>query len=153
MLKYLRIAVTALSLTACVLLIALWVRSYWWADDVGTLSIGGHEITAGSYCGVTTFLIYDAADAAQSEMYFDWYEIEEDYVPVAAFFNYYWIEESYWVTGTTCIIIPHWFWVSVSLSIAAIPWIHRSKRFSLRTLLIATTLVAVVLGAIVYASR
>ena len=29
MLKYLRIAVTALSLTACVLLIALWVRSYW----------------------------------------------------------------------------------------------------------------------------
>ena len=28
MLKYLRIAVTALSLTACVLLIAMWVRSY-----------------------------------------------------------------------------------------------------------------------------
>ena len=28
MLKYLRIAVTALSLTACVLLIALWVASY-----------------------------------------------------------------------------------------------------------------------------
>lgn len=28
MLKYLRIAVTALCLTACVLLIALWVRSY-----------------------------------------------------------------------------------------------------------------------------
>src|SRR5687768_15918498 len=27
--RYLRIAVTALSLTVCVLLIALWVRSYW----------------------------------------------------------------------------------------------------------------------------
>jgi hypothetical protein len=27
--QYVRIAVTALSLTACVLLIALWVRSYW----------------------------------------------------------------------------------------------------------------------------
>jgi hypothetical protein len=34
MLKYLRIAVTALSLTACVLLVALWVRSYWWVDAV-----------------------------------------------------------------------------------------------------------------------
>jgi hypothetical protein len=34
MLKYLRIAVTALSLTACVLLIALWVRSYWLRDEV-----------------------------------------------------------------------------------------------------------------------
>ena len=32
MLKYLRIAVTALSLTACVLLIALWVRSQNWQD-------------------------------------------------------------------------------------------------------------------------
>ena len=30
MLKYLRIAVTALSLTACVLLIALWVIGYVW---------------------------------------------------------------------------------------------------------------------------
>jgi hypothetical protein len=34
MLKYLRIAVTALSLTACVLLIALWVRSYYCLDVV-----------------------------------------------------------------------------------------------------------------------
>jgi hypothetical protein len=32
MLKYVRIAVTALSLTACVLLVALWVRSYWHFD-------------------------------------------------------------------------------------------------------------------------
>jgi hypothetical protein len=32
MLKYLRIAVTALSLTACVLLVALWVRSYFYMD-------------------------------------------------------------------------------------------------------------------------
>jgi hypothetical protein len=32
MLKYLRIAVTVLSLTACVLLIALWVRSYYGGD-------------------------------------------------------------------------------------------------------------------------
>ena len=32
MLKYLRIAVTALSLTACVLLVALWVRSQNWQD-------------------------------------------------------------------------------------------------------------------------
>src|SRR5687767_13214300 len=32
--RYLRIAVTALSLTACVLLITLWVRSFWWIDVV-----------------------------------------------------------------------------------------------------------------------
>ena len=32
MLKHLRITVTALSVTACVLLVALWVRSYWCLD-------------------------------------------------------------------------------------------------------------------------
>jgi hypothetical protein len=39
MLKYLRIAVTALSLTACVLLIALWVRSYWNTDPAEVMGI------------------------------------------------------------------------------------------------------------------
>jgi hypothetical protein len=39
MLKYLRIAVTALCLAACVLLVALWVRSYWSLDLlIGRLS-------------------------------------------------------------------------------------------------------------------
>ena len=38
-------------------------------------------------------------------------------------------------------------------ALAAAPWIRWSRRFSLRTLLIATTLVAVVLGLIVYAAR
>src|SRR5687767_9446711 len=33
-LRCLRYAVTALSLMACVLLIALWVRSYWWYDSI-----------------------------------------------------------------------------------------------------------------------
>jgi hypothetical protein len=40
MLKYLRIAVTALCLTACVLLVALWVRSYWRIES-GTLHLVG----------------------------------------------------------------------------------------------------------------
>ena len=40
MLKYLRIAVTALSLTACVLLIALWVRSYWSRDLIARAVLG-----------------------------------------------------------------------------------------------------------------
>jgi hypothetical protein len=34
LLAVMRVAVTAVSLTACVLLIALWVRSYWRADSM-----------------------------------------------------------------------------------------------------------------------
>jgi len=48
--------------------------------------------------------------------------------------------------------MPFWVPVLVTAALATVPWFHWSKRFSLRTLLIATTLVAVVLG-IIAASR
>ena len=51
------------------------------------------------------------------------------------------------------LTVPNWFLVSLIGSLAAVPWIKWSKRFSLRTLLIATTLVAVLLGAIIYAAK
>jgi hypothetical protein len=46
---------------------------------------------------------------------------------------------------------PHWFLALTTGAIATIPW--KPWKFSLRTLLIATTLVAVVLGLIVWHSR
>ncbi len=46
--------------------------------------------------------------------------------------------------------MPHWFLVSMTLFAAVVPWLPWSRRFSLRTLLIATTLVAAVLGLVVW---
>jgi hypothetical protein len=52
------------------------------------------------------------------------------------------------------ISLSHWLVVLITLVIAAVPWISRWQfRFSLRALLIATTLVAVVLGIIVWMTR
>ena len=53
--------------------------------------------------------------------------------------------------GFKRIGVPHWFAVLAVTSLAVGPWIR--WRFSLRTLLIATTLIAVVLGLIVYATQ
>jgi hypothetical protein len=44
-------------------------------------------------------------------------------------------------------LAPYWFYVSLATIAAALPWLRWS--FSLRTLLIATTLVAIVLGLVV----
>jgi hypothetical protein len=44
--------------------------------------------------------------------------------------------------------VPHWFLLMLAAGLAAAPWLR--YRFSLRTLLIATTLVAVVLSLAVY---
>jgi hypothetical protein len=52
------------------------------------------------------------------------------------------------------LYVPHWFLVLLATTFATLPWIRYFEwRFSLRTLLIATTLVAVVLGLIVWAVR
>jgi len=51
------------------------------------------------------------------------------------------------------IQIPPWFAVRGREFLAAMPWLPFWWRFDLRTLLIATTLIAVVLGLIVSAAR
>ena len=48
------------------------------------------------------------------------------------------------------ISTPHWFVTLLFALFAAIPWIRRKWRFSLRTLFIVTTLVAVMLGLIAW---
>jgi hypothetical protein len=49
--------------------------------------------------------------------------------------------------------MPYWAWLLLPAIAAGIPWMGHLRRFSLRTLLIATTLVALVLGLIVWAVR
>jgi hypothetical protein len=47
------------------------------------------------------------------------------------------------------IATPYWFWVLLTTTLAGIPWLLTwESRFSLRRLLIATTLIAVVLGTV-----
>ena len=48
------------------------------------------------------------------------------------------------------LVVPHWFFATLAAGLAALPWFQQKWKFSLRTLLIATTLVAVVLGLIVW---
>ena len=52
-----------------------------------------------------------------------------------------------WSVGDGSVMMPYWFVVAVSSVFSVLPWI---RRFSLRTMLIVTTLIAVVLGLIVW---
>lgn len=49
--------------------------------------------------------------------------------------------------------IPHWLFVLLAATLAVLPWLKVEKRFSLRTMLIANTFVALALGLIMWASR
>jgi hypothetical protein len=60
----------------------------------------------------------------------------------------------YFLIKPTYVSISWLYPVLIVGAVTGIPWLHKLRwRFSLRTLLIATTLVALVLGLIVYAVR
>jgi hypothetical protein len=50
------------------------------------------------------------------------------------------------------LLVPYWLLVLVSAFLSATPWIGWSRRFSIRTLFIATTLLSLLLGLMVLAS-
>jgi hypothetical protein len=139
--RFLRIAVTALSLTVCVLLIALWVRSYRGLDEIGGSINTIGVINVASQDGHVLFL--RMKDVTHKVPWF----LEtgsKSFIMSAT------IAKQSWGLEQGTLIVPHWFLVLLSAALAACPWIPR--RFSLRTLQIATTLVAVGLGIIVLLS-
>ncbi len=143
-LRYLRLAFSATCLIAGVLLCVLWVRSY---SQLYNLSNWSRQLSLSSCCGhifVNEPFYSDESPEGGStkiikllghELYFDSY-------PAA-----------YIVQDGVGIAVPDWVFVGSALTIGVIPWIRWSNRFSLRTLLIATTVVAAVLGLAVYVAR
>jgi hypothetical protein len=160
--KYLKLGSTAFCLLATLLLCVLWVRSYWLCDIFETKTNSG-IVHLESRRGVVIYQVifynfkpgWPAAMRAEVVKQLSLGRIHSSY-PVA---------ESYSFSGfkpflgfgrfnsgaTTIVFARDWFTVLFSAALAIIPWIP--LRFSLRTLLIATTLIALMLGLAVYASR
>jgi hypothetical protein len=161
MLRHLRIAVTALSLTACLQLIALWVRSYGRREHIAVRASNTVALSAVSLQGQIIF-VGDIQPVDRRPGLIAWTAETEQVTG----WNLRWlgepIERAKWGVGIqrlslgivgVSVQLPHWLLLLVLSTIAAAPWIHWSKRFSLRTLLIAMTLVAVVLGIVALLSQ
>jgi hypothetical protein len=142
-----RIAASVFFALVAVGLSMQWVRSYWWQDYLYVpLSqfrwiscISGHGWLAIDYISVesppgqpepweiSTALI--TSPKASSRPGWHWSSHRDP---------------DLWCTQT---VFPYWFLLALTgLTAGALPWFPLSGRFSLRTLLIAVTLVAVVLG-------
>ena len=152
MLHYLRIAVTVLSLTACVLLIALWVRSYYTGDSLQVRISAGDVLGLGSSSGTCVVSKFFSNVYPKTWGHFEFEPttslgIADD--EVFAIGNALSIHQ--WGLNNLTVFTPHWALVMFFAMLVALPWIP--YRFSLRTLLIATTLVAIGMGAVIYLSR
>jgi hypothetical protein len=153
MFKYLRIAVTALCLTACVLLIGLWVRSYWWVTSIQTPPVASRALHCSFEPGrvrIESILLRTAEENAE------WFSGLRHYhksSPHYAVYNYpspSFVLRYRKSLRSIRIIFPYWFAILIAGAASVAPWIR--WRFSVRTLLIATTLVGVGLGIIVWLS-
>ena len=141
----------------CLLLIVLWVRSYWWND------FASHRLAArdflvqirrgelGIWCEPASVAPYASQlkvgeNRVKSGDNTYWVLASTDIVPAYRYFVFHYRST---VQGTA-IWIPFWT-MTVPLAIAALlPWLP--WRFSLRTLLIGMTIVAVCLGLAVMMS-
>jgi hypothetical protein len=156
--RKLRIAWSVFWGVACVLLVALWVRSYSWADfsrcPLGTqktlgLGSSGGRLFLRTYPNNNARTFTTDSERTVISLPTGWGRKTSAQRPAAnvklPLFSY-----SSSQPYDADLMFPHWLLVIVCIGIAASPWML--WRFSLRTLLIATTLVAVGLGAIVYFS-
>ncbi len=138
---------------AAVLLIVLWVRSYWQWDTIWSLPVIQHGVGMSSAEGRAYFFLYSSpprslwqARTITADISLNWQSWQRR-MTFAGF-------GTCWLERTPILLLPLWFCTSLIASFATVPWLpHVHWRFTLRALLIATTLVAVVLGAIVYAVR
>jgi hypothetical protein len=161
--RKLRIAWSVVSGIACLLLIVLWVRSYWYRDfqiiDISA-SRWMHLISMHGRLSCGFANVPSLAQLSEGRDYGLWRrrftelngstEIPpEARPPILQSLLFYWHKYG----DGVLIIIPYWFIVIATLMFGALSWIRWPKRFTLRTLLIATILVAVVLGLIVWLER
>jgi hypothetical protein len=146
-LRCFQIAATSFSLSACVLLVALWVRSYTWRDTFCLRIDGVHDQWCQSLNGK---LMYDAGTSLAQNRLFRWIvhpaersRVSEDWVttPILGF---------QWYRGADPQpMIPHWCPTVIFAALAVLPWLHW-RRFSLRALLIFMTVAAILMGAMAY---
>ena len=137
-------------LVLCVALMGMWVRSFWRADFV-TLA------TPSQICRVASALgqircegLNGVPLAVVPKSRRTWNVTADDRKThfLRSFLVYADIN-----AGRFDFAVPYWFLVFLSGTIAAILWKKREKRFSLRSLFIVTTFLAVVLGMIAWLDR
>jgi hypothetical protein len=140
---------------ACVLLIVLWVRSYR-TRDTAIVNLSGRNFQANSILGRLSFATLNQPIGqvrwhTQSRPVTIWDSQQEAQFPRFSITSVSATSTSR--TEAYGVGMPYWAWLLLPVTTAAVPWIGKARRFSLRTLLIATTLVAVVLGLAVWAAR
>jgi hypothetical protein len=142
--RKLRIAWSVACGILCLLLVVLWVRSYTCRDGCTLAS----RLYLDSYYGRIEYHLLLPPYSQEH----DWFYFCDS--PQLDFAKNPLLEFRLQSGPNRSGRVPHWFPLLLSAALAVAPWIRQlNLRFSLRTLLIAMTLVAIVLGLVIWAAR
>jgi hypothetical protein len=144
--RNLRIAWSAFWALTCILLLVLWARSYWWYESIG------QQIGQTRYGGalVRGAVMFNRIDVSRRGVIPTGYSKQPaskaafEREPILA------LQLTPFSDGSA-VVLPIWFPVVVSIALAAAPRI--ATQFSLRTLLLAMMLAAVLLGLLAWMIR
>lgn len=165
-LRLLRIAVSVVSGVCCLLAIALWIRSYFWIDTIdwsrppslisatvgrGQVSTTWFKLPDSKKLKPPTFERHSTRVTTETP---DKYNSGSGKrLPSYLGFKSTWLSAPRTARANT-FVTPFWFPTFALAFLAAVPhWRLIKWRFSLRTLLLLITVVAVLLGASIYSTR
>jgi hypothetical protein len=150
----LRIAWSVTCLVACALLIVLWVRSYSTVDSLRCPAFGRYLVHIQSGSGRIIVFTLPYSNEWQTGSIPIEHIGRRDVLTTAVFGTPY--RPKVYVGFSRSVAVPYWALLlpTVAAVVLSLWSLHETSwRFSLRTLLIATTLVAAVLGLIVWVAR
>jgi hypothetical protein len=146
MLRKLRIAWSARCGIVGLLLIVMWARSYRIQDVAYVFASSGY-VQLTSSCGHLDLVAVNE-ETFQSPFR---YEARAPVTPPHTW--YFYLGRALQIGSWINITVPTWLLVVIAAVVGAVPCIQWQTRFSLRTLLIAMTLIGVLLGAIICAAK
>ena len=151
--RKLRIAWSVAWGVVAVLLCVLWVRSYWrWESVAAIKTPSRYVVGSGQGIAIVSRASYPGIDGPRRWLLKSRKPDKGEVWPVKSYFGLNVALRS----NEIALYLPYWFLLGSTLiaGILTAPFARNLRfRFSLRTLLIATTLVAVVLGVIVWLAR
>jgi hypothetical protein len=146
-------------LVLCVALMGMWVRSYWWTDNLHFKPSGTFLVDGASSSGRVAIRAISSTTINPNEGWFtfippspvgnwrsDLAKMDRRFSTVAGFGL---VRDR----NVFTIMVPYWFVVLIVGALSFAPWPRVNHRFSLRAMLIAMTLVAIVLGLIAWLDR
>jgi hypothetical protein len=122
------------------------VRSYYHADVIWGVNRNNTAFTLASRSGgLAASMGRGKGDVLQIP---DWgmESFPTTYAPSSGLLGFRFLRD----VSTTAVVVPYWFLAACSFALAALFAFKRSWRFSVRSILIATTLLAIALGLGVY---